>query len=78
DFYLGDLTLRNVTDLYLINAFMEAVNDKDQPPTPLETSPVRVWFPVRGSLPSPSARGGRTTGPGDDRGASDHAGDLRP
>ncbi|MFB8443731.1 beta-galactosidase [Streptomyces niveus] len=36
DFYLGDLTLRNVTDLYLINAFMEAVNDKDQPVTALE------------------------------------------
>ncbi|MFE4642101.1 beta-galactosidase [Streptomyces sp. NPDC056730] len=36
DFYLGDLTLRNVTDLYLINAFMDAVNDEDQPVTALE------------------------------------------
>ncbi|AQU66416.1 beta-galactosidase [Streptomyces niveus] len=36
DFYLGDLTLRNVTDLYLINAFMDAINDKDQPVTALE------------------------------------------
>ncbi|MFG3305009.1 beta-galactosidase [Streptomyces wuyuanensis] len=36
DFYLGDLTLRNVTDLYLVNAFMDAVHDADQPVTALE------------------------------------------
>ncbi|MFC9493907.1 beta-galactosidase [Streptomyces sp. NPDC056982] len=36
DFYLGDLTLGNVTDLYLVNAFMDAVNDSDQPLTALE------------------------------------------
>lgn len=36
DFYLGDLTLGNVTDLYLVNAFMDAVNDGDQPLTALE------------------------------------------
>ncbi|WP_328724481.1 beta-galactosidase [Streptomyces sp. NBC_00259] len=36
DFYLGDLTLRNVTDLYLVNAFMDAVHDDDQPLTSLE------------------------------------------
>ncbi|WP_351225980.1 beta-galactosidase [Streptomyces sp. NPDC002133] len=36
DFYLGDLSFRNVTDLYLINAFMDAVHDGDQPVTALE------------------------------------------
>lgn len=36
DFYLGSLTVRNVTDLYIINAFMDAVHDKDQPLTALE------------------------------------------
>ncbi|MFF0724753.1 beta-galactosidase [Streptomyces sp. NPDC004134] len=36
DFYLGDLTFRNVTDLYLVNSFMDATNDGDQPVTALE------------------------------------------
>lgn len=36
DHYLGELTPRNVTDLYLINAFMDAVNDADQPLTSVE------------------------------------------
>ncbi|MDI3421109.1 beta-galactosidase [Streptomyces luteolus] len=36
DFYLGDLTFKNVTDLYLVNAFMDAVHDSDQPVTALE------------------------------------------
>ncbi|MFI5662620.1 beta-galactosidase [Streptomyces sp. NPDC051684] len=36
DFYLGDLDLHNVTDLYLINAFMGAVADDDQPLSALE------------------------------------------
>ncbi|WBB60835.1 beta-galactosidase [Streptomyces sp. WMMC500] len=36
DFYLGDLTFRNVTDLYLVNSFMDATNDRDQPVTALE------------------------------------------
>ncbi|GAA3767171.1 beta-galactosidase [Streptomyces chiangmaiensis] len=36
DFYLGDLSFRNVTDLYLVNAFMDAVHDGDQPVTALE------------------------------------------
>ncbi|MFJ8933918.1 beta-galactosidase [Streptomyces sp. NPDC102364] len=36
DFYLGDLDLHNVTDLYLINAFMDAVADDDQPLSALE------------------------------------------
>lgn len=36
DHYLGELTLRNVADLYLINAFMDAVNDADQPLTSVE------------------------------------------
>jgi beta-galactosidase len=36
DFYLGGLTVKNVTDLYLINAFMESVQDKDQPLSALE------------------------------------------
>ncbi|MEU0371995.1 beta-galactosidase [Streptomyces sp. NPDC006283] len=36
DFYLGDLTVNNVTDLYLINAFMDAVHDRHQPVTALE------------------------------------------
>ncbi len=31
DMYLGDLSVANVTDLYVINAFMSAVNDSDQP-----------------------------------------------
>ncbi|NJP50141.1 glycosyl hydrolase [Streptomyces sp. SBST2-5] len=36
DFYLGDLSFSNVTDLYLVNAFMDATNDADQPVTALE------------------------------------------
>lgn len=36
DFYLGDLTTANVSDLYLANAFMAAVHDRDQPITSLE------------------------------------------
>jgi beta-galactosidase len=36
DHYLGDLTIRNFQDLYLINAFMEAVNNPDQPITSVE------------------------------------------
>ncbi|MEB8338380.1 beta-galactosidase [Streptomyces endophyticus] len=36
DFYLGDLDLHNVTDLYLINAFMDAVGDDQQPLSALE------------------------------------------
>ncbi|MGH3324675.1 MAG: beta-galactosidase, partial [Streptomyces sp.] len=36
DFYLGSLTVNNATDLYLINAFMESVQDKDQPLSALE------------------------------------------
>ncbi|WP_344295355.1 beta-galactosidase, partial [Streptomyces synnematoformans] len=36
DFYLGDLTFKNVTDLYLVNSFMDATNDRDQPVTALE------------------------------------------
>jgi beta-galactosidase len=33
DFYLGSLTVGNAVDLYLINAFMDAVHDADQPLT---------------------------------------------
>jgi beta-galactosidase len=36
DFYLGGLTVKNVTDLYLVNAFTEAVQDDDQPLGALE------------------------------------------
>lgn len=36
DFYLGGLTVKNVTDLYLINAFTESVQDGDQPLSALE------------------------------------------
>ncbi|HEY6739334.1 MAG TPA: beta-galactosidase, partial [Actinopolymorphaceae bacterium] len=36
DHYLGDLTTRNAIDLYLINAFLDAVNDDDQPLTSIE------------------------------------------
>ena len=36
DQYIGDLTTRNFQDLYLINAFMEAVNNPDQPLTSVE------------------------------------------
>ncbi|NLU71361.1 glycosyl hydrolase [Streptomyces sp. HNM0575] len=36
DFYLGGLTVKNVTDLYLVNAFTEAVQDADQPLGALE------------------------------------------
>ena len=36
DHYLGDLTTENVADLYLINAFMAAVHDADQPLTSVE------------------------------------------
>jgi beta-galactosidase len=36
DFYLGSLTVGNATDLYLINAFMDATHDADQPLTALE------------------------------------------
>jgi beta-galactosidase len=36
DFYLGDLTVENVPDLYLANAFGAAVQDADQPLTSLE------------------------------------------
>ncbi|WP_181766607.1 beta-galactosidase [Streptomyces albidus (ex Kaewkla and Franco 2022)] len=36
DFYLGGLTVKNVTDLYLVNAFMESVQDEDQPLSALE------------------------------------------
>jgi beta-galactosidase len=36
DLYLGDLTLGNVADLYLANAFMDAVHDDDQPLSSLE------------------------------------------
>jgi beta-galactosidase len=31
DMYLGDISVHNVTDLYVINAFMDAVHDGDQP-----------------------------------------------
>lgn len=36
DIYLGNLTMDNFQDLYLINAFMDAVNNEDQPLTSLE------------------------------------------
>ncbi|WP_219469860.1 beta-galactosidase [Nonomuraea rhizosphaerae] len=36
DHYLGDLTVTNVADLYVGNAFMAAVHDADQPLTSLE------------------------------------------
>ncbi|MDQ6657418.1 MAG: beta-galactosidase [Actinomycetota bacterium] len=36
DHYLGDLTLTTLPDLYVINAFMGAVNGRDQPITSLE------------------------------------------
>ncbi|MFD2081240.1 beta-galactosidase [Actinopolymorpha cephalotaxi] len=36
DHYLGDLTVENVADLYVMNAFMAAVHDEDQPLTSLE------------------------------------------
>lgn len=36
DIYLGDLTSATVHDLYLVNAFMDAVHDADQPLTSVE------------------------------------------
>ncbi len=36
DIYLGDLTVANAADLYLVNAFMDAAHDDDQPLTSLE------------------------------------------
>ncbi|MFE9201221.1 beta-galactosidase [Micromonospora sp. NPDC007230] len=36
DFYLGDLTVGNVADLYVSNAFLAAAHDGDQPLTCLE------------------------------------------
>ncbi|GAB3933191.1 beta-galactosidase [Micromonospora vulcania] len=36
DYYLGDLTVTNVADLYVGNAFLAAVHDADQPLTSLE------------------------------------------
>lgn len=36
DIYLGELTTANVPDLYMINAFMAAMHDADQPTTSLE------------------------------------------
>ena len=36
DHYVGDMTLGTTTDLYVINAFMAAVHDADQPLTSLE------------------------------------------
>ncbi|MEH1165334.1 beta-galactosidase [Micromonospora sp. CPCC 205539] len=36
DYYLGDLTVTNVADLYVSNAFLAAVHDADQPLTSLE------------------------------------------
>ncbi|WP_432043159.1 beta-galactosidase [Streptomyces cadmiisoli] len=36
DHYLGELTVENVPDLYVMNAFMAAVHDADQPLTSLE------------------------------------------
>lgn len=36
DIYLGDLTMNNFQDLYLINAFTDCVNSSDQPLTSLE------------------------------------------
>jgi beta-galactosidase len=36
DHYMGDMTMAATTDLYVINAFMDAVHDGDQPTTSLE------------------------------------------
>ncbi|MDI6619187.1 MAG: beta-galactosidase [Clostridiales bacterium] len=36
DIYLGNLTMDNFQDLYLINGFMDAVNNSDQPLTSVE------------------------------------------
>jgi beta-galactosidase len=36
DHYLGEATLATMTDLYVMNAFMDAVHDDDQPLTSLE------------------------------------------
>jgi beta-galactosidase len=36
DHYLGDLRIHNFQDLYLMNAFMDAVNNPDQPLTSVE------------------------------------------
>ncbi|WP_181765005.1 beta-galactosidase [Streptomyces albidus (ex Kaewkla and Franco 2022)] len=36
DHYIGELTVENVADLYVMNAFMAAVHDADQPLTSLE------------------------------------------
>ena len=36
DIYLGELTVANAADLYLVNAFCDAVHDADQPVTSLE------------------------------------------
>ncbi len=36
DHYIGELTVENVPDLYVMNAFMTAVHDADQPITSLE------------------------------------------
>ena len=36
DHYLGELTVENVADLYIVNSFMAAVHDADQPLTSLE------------------------------------------
>ncbi|MDF2145585.1 beta-galactosidase [Knoellia sp. p5-6-4] len=36
DHYMGDMTMATTTDLYVINAFMDAVHDLDQPTTSLE------------------------------------------
>ena len=36
DHYIGELTVENVPDLYVMNAFMAAVHDADQPLTSLE------------------------------------------
>ena len=36
DIYLGELTVTNAADLYLVNAFCDAVHDEDQPLTSME------------------------------------------
>ena len=36
DHYMGEATLTTMSDLYVINAFMDAVHDADQPLTSLE------------------------------------------
>ncbi len=36
DHYVGDMSMSTTTDLYVINAFLAAVNDADQPVTSLE------------------------------------------